>query len=255
MTTDQHADPTTHVVLVPGFWLGAWAWQDVVPSLHAAGLAAHPVTLPGLADDAVDRRGLTLADHVAAVRDLVDDLAGDVVLVGHSGGAAVVQSVVDERPDRIARVVYVDAGPTSDGAVLFPDLPDGVVDVPFPSDDELAAQQLSTEGLDADALARLRAQVVPEPAGVMLSRVTLRDERRLAVPATVVCTSLPSTTLVGLIAAGVLPTELPDVADVEYIDLPTGHWPMLSRPEDLGAVLATVAGHARHDSTSCVSRP
>ena len=244
MTTNQHADPTTHVVLVPGFWLGAWAWEGVIPSLHAAGLAAHPITLPGLAADAVDRRGLTLADHVGAVRDLVDGLEGPVVLVGHSGGAAVVQGVVDERPDRVARVVYVDAGPMRDGVVLFPDLPDDAGDVPFPSDAELTAQQLSTEGLDADALARLRARAVPEPAGVMASRVTLRDERRLTVPVTVVCTSLPSTMLVDLAAAQVLPTELADVAAVEYVDLPTGHWPMLSRPEDLGAVLADVAGAA-----------
>lgn len=243
MTTNQHSD-RTHVVLVPGFWLGAWAWEGVVPSLHAAGLTAHAVTLPGLADDADDRRGLTLADHVTAVRDLVDGLEGRVVLVGHSGGAPVVQSVVDQRPDRIARVVYVDAGPTRDGVALFPERTDDVVDVPFPSDDELAAQQLSTEGLDADALGRLRARAVSEPAGVMASPVTLRDERRLAVPVTVVCTSLPSTTLVELTAAQVLPTELPDVADVEYVDLPTGHWPMLSRPADLGSVLVAAAERA-----------
>ena len=40
----------THVVLVPGYWLGAWAWDDVVPGLRSAGLVPHPVTLPGLQD-------------------------------------------------------------------------------------------------------------------------------------------------------------------------------------------------------------
>jgi len=46
--TTTHTPATTHVVLVPGFWLGAWAWDDVVPVLRDAGLTPHAVTLPGL---------------------------------------------------------------------------------------------------------------------------------------------------------------------------------------------------------------
>src|SRR5665647_1640777 len=109
--TTTHTPATTHVVLVPGFWLGAWAWDDVVPVLRDAGLTPHAVTLPGLESPGEDRSAVTLDDHVAAVRDLVDGLAGDVVLVGHSGGGAVVQMVTDQRPERVRRVVYVDSGP------------------------------------------------------------------------------------------------------------------------------------------------
>ena len=230
-----------HVVLVPGFWLGGWAWDDVAPRLALAGLVPHPVTLPGLAGPDDRRDGIVLEDHVRTVTDLVDSLDGDVVLVGHSGGAVVVQSVVDRRPDRVRRVVYVDSGPMVDGLVLFPGLPDGVVEVAFPSDDELTAQQLSTDGLDGAALAELRRRSVPHPAGVMGAPVQLTDERRLRVPVTAICTSLPSAVLQQLTEAGQIPSEMPRYEDVETVDLPTGHWPMLSRPTDLADALVEAA--------------
>lgn len=226
-----------HVVLVPGFWLGAWAWDGVLPTLRDAGLQVHPVTLPGLASHDDDRSGTDLDEHVDALLELVDGLDGDVVLVAHSGGALPVQTVVDRRPDRVRRVVYVDTGPMADGVVAWP-APPGTVDLPFPSDDVLTEQGLSTEGLDADALELLRHRAVPEPAGVAAAPVHLTDARRLQVPVTVVCTSLPAEQLRALLAAGRIPSELPHVHEVEYVDLPTGHWPMLSRPADLGRVIA-----------------
>src|SRR5665648_793194 len=116
--TTTHTPATTHVVLVPGFWLGAWAWDDVVPVLREAGLTPHAVTLPGLESPGDDRSAVTLDDHVTAMRDLIDGLTGDVVLVGHSGGGAVVQMVTDQRPERVRRVVYVDSGPVLDGVAV-----------------------------------------------------------------------------------------------------------------------------------------
>jgi pimeloyl-ACP methyl ester carboxylesterase len=234
---------TTHVILVPGYWLGAWAWDDVVPHLRDAGLHPHALTLPGLESADATRSSITLDDHVAAVRDLVDPLDGDVVLVGHSGGAPVVQMVADQRPDRVRRVVYVDQGPASDGVSFFADLPAERVDVGFPSAEYLATHNLSVEGLDARTLAVLRERAVREPGGVMRQPVRVRDARRLGVPVTVICTSLPSAVLRQLMAGGQLPTELADYDDVEYLDLPTGHWPMLSRPADLATLIADAARH------------
>ncbi|MCB7134987.1 alpha/beta fold hydrolase [Cellulosimicrobium marinum] len=229
-----------HVVLVPGFWLGAWAWDDVVPHLRAAGLVPHAVTLPGLRpqDTAADRARVTRDDHVDAVARLVDGLEGDVVLVGHSGGGPVVQQVADRDPRRIARVVYVDTGPLVDGAALNPTLPADAAEVPLPSWDELAEQGSSTDGLDDDALARFRECAVPQPGPVARGPVRVSDPARLDVPTTAVCSSIPSAVLAELANPGPpLHTELGELTDLTYVDLPTGHWPMLSRPADLAAVL------------------
>jgi pimeloyl-ACP methyl ester carboxylesterase len=226
-------------VLVPGFWLGGWAWDDVVGPLRAAGLEPHAVTLPGMTSDATDRASVTREDHVDAVRALVAGLDGEVVLVGHSGGGALVGEVLDRDPGRFARVVFVDSGPLIDGARLTPGLPPGATELPLPTWEELAAQGSSIEGLDDAALARFRERAVPQPGRVATEAVRMRDPARFAVPVTVVCTSIPSEQLRALASHDApFHTDLLDYADVDWVDLPTGHWPMFSRPADLAAVLA-----------------
>lgn len=241
MTSQQHSPIPLHVVLVPGFWLGAWAWDEVVPHLEAAGLVPHAVTLPGVDDTATDRRGITREDHVRAVLDVMAPLTGDVVLVGHSGGGAVVHEALDRDPARVRRVVYVDSGPLVDGAALFPDLPADASEVPLPSWEELAAQGSSLDGVDEAGLARFRDRAVPHPASVARGPVHLADPGRLDVPVTVVCTSLPSEVLRQMAHPGPpLHTELGSL-DATYVDLPTGHWPMFSRPADLAQEIARAA--------------
>jgi hypothetical protein len=67
---------------------------------------------------------------------------------------------------------------------------------------------------------------------------TFTIPRRLDVATTIVCTSLPSVVLKELADTGQMPAELPLMSVVRYIDLPTGHWPMLSMPEQLAELLA-----------------
>ncbi|MEZ0447719.1 alpha/beta hydrolase [Cellulomonas sp. ICMP 17802] len=230
---------TTHLVLVPGFWLGAWAWDDVVAALPD-GVDAHAVTLPGL-DPGAKRGDITRADHVRAVTDLVDGLAGDVVLVGHSGGGAVVGEVVDRRPDRVRRAIYVDSGPLEDGAAIDASRTEQD-EVPLPSWEELAAQGSSIEGIDDDRLAEFRRRAVPHPVQVARGPVHVSDPRRFDVPVTVICTSLPSEVLKTMAHGGPpFHTELGESTDLTYVDLPTGHWPMFSRPADLAAEIARAA--------------
>jgi pimeloyl-ACP methyl ester carboxylesterase len=230
----------THVVLVAGNWLGAWAWDDVVPPLTAAGLDPVAVTLPGLASGD-DPAGVHRADHVRAVTDLLDGLEGDVVLVGHSGAGALVGEVLDRRPDRVRRAVFVDSGPLRDGAALAPDLPEDVGSLDLPSWDELRDAGSSLDGIDDAGLARFRARALPHPAAVAREPVHVTDPRRFDVPVTAVCTSIPSEVLRTMLDGGPpFHTELGRY-DVTWVDLPTGHWPMFSRPADLAAVLVEEA--------------
>ena len=249
---------TTHVVLIPGFWLGAWAWDQVIAALPATGsdveLDVHAITPLGLGGDNCGDRddgdaavSVTLSDRIDHVASLVDGfMAGDgrVVLVGHSGGGPVAQGVVDRRRDVIDRVIYVDSGPVIDGtpmSALTVNPPAGVKTVPLPDWDAWQEAAASLEGLDDRMRAEFRRRAVAEPADVARSVVTLADSARLSVPATVICTSIPSDQLRQLISAGHLPSEIDRVDDVTYIDLPTGHWPMFSRPADLAEVIAAEA--------------
>lgn len=240
MTPALSREPV-HVVLVPGFWLGGWAWDDVVPGLQEAGLVPHAVTLPGMGSVSEDRRGITLADHVDAVRTVVEGLEGRVVLVGHSGGAPVVSGVVDAVPDRVSRVVYVDAGPVPDGMTVGVEIPEDAVDHPLPSWEDLAADDTPSDGIEQARLAEIRERSVPTPAGVVRSPARLTDERRKRVPVTVICCSMPAGVLRDAIEQGAPWVSELVGSDVTLVDLPTGHWPMFSRPVDLAEAIKAAA--------------
>ena len=107
----------TSIVLVPGAWLGSWAWAEVTPRLVAAGHDVHALTLPGLAERSVaDPSTIGLAEHVAAVREyLTEHELTDTVLVGHSYSGLVTGQVAVAEPDRVAHSVFLDANLPADG--------------------------------------------------------------------------------------------------------------------------------------------
>ena len=228
------------LVLIPGFWLDGDSWAEVAEPLRAAGHTVHAVTLPGKESVSADRARITLQHHVDAVVALVDTLAPGVVLVGHSGGGAIAHAVVDARPDRVARVIYVDSGPLADGGVINDQLPVVGGEIPLPDwsvfDDE------DLVGLDETLRERFRANAIPEPLGVATSPQVLRDDRRYAVPVTVICCEFPAELFQGWVAAGAPPVaELARIRSVQWVDLPTGHWPQFSRPADLASAILDAA--------------
>jgi pimeloyl-ACP methyl ester carboxylesterase len=241
MTTTN--DPT--LLLIGGHWLGAWAWDEVVERLTAAGRRAVPLTLPGLDPADHERTSRTLDDQAAAIRQAADQAGASaerpVVLVAHSGANAPVSVLIDQHPELVRRVVWVDSGPVAPGTVFAPDLPDGVEELPLPPFDVLR-EQASLEGLSSEALERFRARAVPEPAAVLRQAVELVDDTRLQVPTTIVCCSVPGARLRELADAGhPMFAEVARLRHVELVDLPTGHWPMWSRPDDLAQVIDAAA--------------
>ncbi len=224
-------------VLVPGFWLGAWAWDRVAAPLRAAGTEVSALTLPGLESRESARAGVALDDHVAAVVAALRAHAGRSVLVGHSGAGPVVYGATDRAPELVSRAVYVDSGPLPEGAAVAPDLDPAVTEVPLPSWEELAADGSSVEGLSPADLEEFRRRAVPHPAGPAREPLQLGDPRRRDVPVTVVTSSFRPADVRRFVAAGSPYFAEVGALDVELVDLPTGHWPMWSRPDDLAAVL------------------
>jgi pimeloyl-ACP methyl ester carboxylesterase len=231
------------VILVPGFWLDGSSWDGVVPTLERAGHRTHALTLPGLESKDADRSGISLRDHVDAVVRVIDSCdpaQGKVALVGHSGGGAIAHAAIDARPDRVARVVYVDSFPLGDGGLINDELPEVDGEVPLP--DWSLFEDEDLVDLDDDLRAAFRERAIPTPAQVTRDRQRLSDERRYDVPATVIACEFSSRALRGWIEQGAaMVRELGRLRDVEYVDLPTGHWPQFTRPEDLGlAILAAI---------------
>ena len=226
-----------HVILIPGFWLDAASWSETALLLEQAGHHAQPLTLPGLESPDAARAGIGLRDHVAAVVAAIDAAAPErVVLVGHSGGSAIAHAAADARPEAVARVVHVDAAPLGSGQAINDQLPVVDGDIPLPPWEVFDEEDL----VDLDDALReaFRARAVPEPRGVAYDPQVLTDERRFAIPVTIIACEFPSALLQGMIAGRHdFVAELARMQDVEYVDLPTGHWPQLTRPADLARVI------------------
>ncbi|WP_329389250.1 alpha/beta fold hydrolase [Streptomyces sp. NBC_01351] len=225
----------TEFVLVAGAWLGAWAWDDVVPELRAAGHGAHAVTLSGLAE----KRGVP-AGQQTHVQDIVDEVERrdlrDVVLVGHSYAGIPVGQAAERIGDRLARVVFVDSSVPTDGESFVSAWWEG----PAKLEAAIAANggfwasrtaaEFEGQGLTEEQTARIVAGSTPHPGAPLAEPAVLT--RPLG--------ELPAT-YVKCLLDGAEPSE--DVAKLltgehwRLVRMDTGHWPMFSQPGELARIL------------------
>jgi pimeloyl-ACP methyl ester carboxylesterase len=227
------------IVLVPGFWLGAWAWDDVADALRGDGHDVTALTLPGLESADADRSNVTLSDHVDAIVEAVEAKGTPVVLAVHSGSGAAGYAVTDRIPDKIAAMVYVDSGPAT--AALGPDT-EGA-DMPMVWEEIESGENL--DGLSDEQRETFRQRAVPQPAGVLREAPQLTNDARLDVPTTAIATGYTSDQYKEAIDEG--QTWLggfAELRDVTWVDLPTSHWPMWSRPQELAQIIGDAARRA-----------
>ena len=230
------------IVLVPGFWLGAWAWDEVADALRVDGHDVTALTLPGLESADADRSAITFDDHVEAICDAVRAAEAPVVLAVHSGTGFAGYAASDRVPELIAAMVYVDSGPGI-GAM---DADFEGVELPLPSREQLEEEE-NLDGLSEDQLETFRRLAVPQPGGVLREGAALSSDARLDVPTTVICTGYSSEQVKAAAEKGYAwLAGLEELREVTWVDLPTSHWPMWSRPRELAAIIGDVAkAHAR----------
>jgi len=224
------------IVLVPGFWLGAWAWDEVVEALRADGLEVTALTLPGLESADADRSKVTFADHVDAICDAVQAAGAPAVLAVHSGTGATGYAASDRVAERIAAMVYVDSGPAT--GPLDPSF-EGV-EMPLVWEEIEAEENL--DGLSDEQKETFRERALPEPGAAVREGAELTNEARLDLPTTAICTGFTSEQYKDAVNEG--QTWLGGFADLRnltWVDLPTSHWPMWSRPRELAQIIGDVA--------------
>jgi pimeloyl-ACP methyl ester carboxylesterase len=226
------------IVLGPGFWLGAWAWDEVADALRADGHDVTALTLPGLESPDTDRSTITMSDHVEAICESVRAAEAPVVLAVHSGTGFAGYAASDRIPERIAAMVYVDSAPGT--GAMNADF-EGV-DMPLPPPEELAEDE-NLDGLSEEQLETFRRRAIPQPGGVLRQGAELTNDARRDIPSTIICTGFPAEK-VKAYAKEHNPAWLGGLAelrDVTWVDLPTSHWPMWSRPQELADIIGDVA--------------
>lgn len=227
------------IVLVAGLWLPSTVWDAVAGELDRRGHRPHVVKLPGADDGNVDA---TLDDQLDAVVAAVDGTVDECVVVGHSAASTLAWLVADRRPTRLAAAVMIGGFPAADETpyATFFDLVDGVM--PFPGWEPFEGPD--ADDLDADARERIAASTVAVPGGVAHGVVRYGDERRAGVPVVLVCPEFDPDQAREWIEGGDV-VELHRAHHVSYVDIDSGHWPMVTRPSDLAAIIARVAESAR----------
>lgn len=233
----------TNFILVPGMWLGAWAWDAVAEPLRRAGHDVTAVTLGGLAERAAEAGSATLRSHIDDVIAAAGDRA-EVTLVAHSYGCFPVRGAVERLAGRVARVIYVDSGPVPDGATQADfngpqaraDAERTLIDgrlVPPPSF-EPADDPVLFAGLEGVA-GRVRERATPHPWATVTEPLRLLEPAQP--PTDLVCSTFAEAAVREMIAAGHPFFAGLDRREYRVHELPTGHWPMFSRPADLAALL------------------
>jgi pimeloyl-ACP methyl ester carboxylesterase len=226
------------IVLVPGFWLGAWAWDEVAAALRADGHDVTALTLPGLESAGADRSAITLADHVDAICAALGAAAAPVVLAVHSATGFSGYAASDRMPDRIAAMVYVDTAPGK--GALDPEF-EGV-EKPMVWNEIEADENL--DGLSEEQKETFRRRAVPEPGGLLREGAELTNDARRDIPSTLICTGFTSEqykTYAREHPDWAFLAGIPELRNATWIDLPTSHWPMWSRPKELAGIIGDVA--------------
>ena len=229
------------IILVPGFWLGAWAWDEVASLLRADGHDVTAITLPGLESADADRSSITFEDHVNAIVDAVNAAPEPVVLALHSATGFSGYAASDRVPEKIAAMVYVDTAPG------IPPL-----DPSFEDDDkpmvwaEIEAEE-NLDGLSDAQKETFRQRAVPVPGGVVRGTVEMTNDARRDIPSTLIATGFSSADYLKYAAGDSPPSFLagiPELRNATWIDMPTSHWPMWSKPRELAKTIGDVATRA-----------
>lgn len=225
------------IILVPGFWLGAWAWDEVAALLRADGHDVTAITLPGQASVDEDRSQITFGDHVDAIIAALDAAPSPAVLVVHSASGFTGYAASDRVPARIAAMVYVDTAPGK------PPLdPSQEGDKPLVWEDVSAEENL--DGLSEAQLATFRERAVPVPGAILRGQFTFTNDARRDIPSTIIATGYTAADYQRYAAEHpdwAFLAGIPELRDVTWIDLPTSHWPMWSKPTELARIIGEVA--------------
>ena len=231
-------------VLVHGTSCGGWIWQKLTPRLRAGGHEVFAPTLTGVGDRShLLHCGVNLTTHITDITSLLsyEDLA-DVVLVGHSYAGMVITGVAAKVPERLKRLVYLDAYVPADGqteADLWPAEMRAAIQA-----DEAAGRGLRPPppldllGItDPEMASWVKTRVTPHPLATYQEPVPVGSAKSAALPrAFIHCTAGPATPIFAPFAAQAR------AAGWEVLELATGHCAMLTMPHEVAELLLKLAG-------------
>ena len=237
-------------VLIHGAWGGAWEFREIVRSLEERGHPASAVDLPGHGQNQAPIPEVTMDAYVECVIEAVKAIDSPIVLVGHSLAGSVISQVAEAIPRKIERLVYISAflpenGETPLGLLQSDEASELLSKIVFSEDQSYATvgeDDIKTiflhdvrdkERVDEYAH-RLAIQQATEP---FMAPAKLTKSAFGSVPKLYVRSSLDK------VMSPSLQERMVSSWQVERVfTLESGHFPLMSVPEQLVEILSEAAG-------------
>jgi pimeloyl-ACP methyl ester carboxylesterase len=223
-------------VLIHGAYQGGWIWKPTAARLREAGHLVYAPSLDGCADRRHSLRpAITVETHAAEIAELLfyEDLS-DVVLAGTSAGGMVLCRAAELARERIGRLIFIDALALFDGERIGQ-----IVNRPTPrvttalsvGPSREDAENRSFAGLAPALRAFALARYTPHPIAAMEDAVILKSFWSQPWQASVIrCRRAPN-------PGEAHQRRTAETLGGKYLDIDTGHYPMLSDPEILAPLL------------------
>lgn len=248
--TSAHAPQSGRgtVVLVHGAWHGGWCFGELVDELAARGVGAAAPDLPGHGANA-DPQGDVVGD-ASAIRAVLAELSGPVVLLGHSyGGAVITQVMADEAARaKVGHLVYLCAMmvPAGQSFFSFPlEVHRGSLLGPL-----MIAAENGLTAIDLTDLAAAKAAFYADCSDEQVQRAAanlcLQNANNFAAISAITAAAHTSTTYVACTEDRAIPITAQramieavsaEAPQLEVVELATSHSPFLSDPSAIADIL------------------
>ena len=239
-------------ILIHGSWHSAWNWHKVKPLLEKKGHKVYAIDLPGMGRDKTPIQNVKMKTTVEKICQLIDEIEGKVILVGHSKNGIMISQAAEYRPDKIEKLIYLAAYLIPNGKTQkeysMQDT-EGVLKPYVTIHEELNAHTLQTaiykEGLYADCddniteLAKLLLSHEPIESGIIPLQLTKESFGRIP-RYYIECTEDKAVTpFIQRKMYAETPCE-------KVYSMPTSHSPFFSKSQELADIFCEIAG-INHD--------
>ena len=242
-STAQDKSQQPVFVLVHGAWHGGWCWQKVSEKLRTEGSLVYTPTLSGMGEHKNTlSKAVDLNTHITDIVNLIvmEDLH-HVVLVGHSYAGAVIAGVADRVPERLEKLVYLDALLVKNGQSALSVNPKESQDfftksaMDFDQGLSIPAPSSAWFGVtDSTAIKWTNERLTNHPFKTFTQPLLLKHPYGNHLPLIFIACTNPQ---LGAIDPFVRETK--NSNEWKYYELKTGHDAMISMPNELATLLSS----------------
>ncbi len=233
-----------HFVLIHGAWHGGWCWDGVIQALEKAGHTAEAPTMPGM-NPGDDKSRVRFDDYTETIAGVLGKQTEPVVLVGHSSGGFLLQASAPKAPDKIERLIFLNAFLLPNNMAQFdlvpPEVAQGMTAMAEASPDRsvpvmedfVRGALLADEA--ADVQDDLMKRLTPQPLVIFTTKVHTEPFQKLNIPMTYLFCKEDKTPAPYMDMARSLP-------DADLVQINGGHETLWTHPGYLAENLIRIAG-------------